>query len=295
MKTGMSSLSGDSLLQSIRDQFKLVKDHRDKNRISIELLDFLMSGFAIFALKFPSLLKFEEEMRDRNLASHLSPLFKLQQVPSDTHLRTVLDEIELESLSPIFKKLFNHFQRSNHLKEFQFLEGKYILCIDGTQFFASDKIHCDSCMVKKTRDDSKSEGVKYYHQMLAGCLVHPNKECVIPFAPEPMHKQDGNDKNDNERPALRRFLDRLRADHPKLPLILTADALHSNGPLIRDLKLYNIDYILSVKSGSHIKLFEGIDKWEERGKLKYYTFEEEIGDKIKKKRIHQLCPSGSIA
>ena len=149
-------------------------------------------------------------------------------------------------------------------------------------------------MVKKTRDDSQKEGVKYYHQMLAGCLVHPDRDCVIPFAPEPINKQDGNNKNDSERPALRRFLDRLRADHPKLPLILTADALHSNGPLIRDLKLYNIDYILSVKPGSHIKLFEGIDKWEERGKLKYFTFEEEIGDKIKKKRIHQFRYTNNI-
>ncbi len=93
MKTGMSSLSGDSLLQSIRDQFKLVKDHRDRNKISIEILDFLMSGFAIFVLKLPSLLKFEEEMRERGLSSHLSPLLKIGQVPSDTHLRTVLDEI----------------------------------------------------------------------------------------------------------------------------------------------------------------------------------------------------------
>ena len=70
-----------------------------------------------------------------------------------------------------------------------------------------------------------------------------------------------------------RFLDRLRADHPKLEVIIIADALHATGPLIRDLMLFNTSFILGVKPGSHVKLFDGIENWAARGKLTYFTFE----------------------
>ncbi len=287
MKARTPSLSGDSLLQSIRDHFKLVEDHRDTSRIRISISDFLMAGFSIFSLKFPSLLNFEQKMRERGLASNLAPIYGMVEIPSDTHMRSVLDEVNPESLAPVFKKLFQKAQESKRLEEFKFLSGKYLLSIDGTQYYSSNEIFCDSCMCKNTRGDDE-EGVNYFHQLLAGCLVHPEKKTVIPFCPEPIRKQDGVEKNDNERPALKRFLSRLRRDHPKLPLILTTDALHSTGPMIRELRLYDINFILAVKPGSHEKLFEGVTKWEAQGKVKYWTQEEIIGTKIKKKRVHHF-------
>src|SRR4051812_4488212 len=102
MKARMPSLSGDSLLLSIRDHFKLVKDYRNPALIRIALSDFLMSGFSVFALKFPSLLQFEEHMREKKMASHLSPIFKMIEVPSDTQLRAVLDETNPEEIAPLF-------------------------------------------------------------------------------------------------------------------------------------------------------------------------------------------------
>jgi hypothetical protein len=124
--------------------------------------------------------------------------------------------------------------------------------------------------------------------MLAGSIVHPEKRTVIPVMPEPILKQDGATKNDSERNAMRRFLDNLRASHPKIELILIADALHSTGPLIRDLKHYNMNFILGVKPGSHEKLFAHIERSDELGRLSHFTVEEEIGDKVKKKRIHHF-------
>jgi len=293
MKTRMSSLSGDALLQSIRDQFILIKDHRDPARIRIALSDFLMSGFSIFALKFPSLLQFEEEMREKKMASHLSPMFKLGEVPSDTHMRSVLDEIDPEELAPIFKKLFNKVQESKRLEDFRFFNGSYLISVDGTQYFSSNEICCDLCMSKRT-NDTNGDGVVYYHQMLAGCVVHPEQKTVIPLCPEPMRRQDGNDKNDCERAAMRRFMARLRSDHPKLPVTMIADALHATGPLIRELRLFNANFILGVKPGSHVKLFEGVENWATQGKLEYFKSEEVFGQKIKKTRVHQFRYANNI-
>ena len=287
MKTGMS-LSGESLLQSIGARFKKVPDHRDQLRIEIELKDFLMSGFAMFSLKFPSLLKFEEEMRRGQ--SQLVKLYNINRVPSDTHFRSVIDEISPEHFQPIFREIFSRAQRSKHLEEFKFYEGKYLLSVDGTDYFSSDSVQCDSCMVKRLTNGNEL----FYHQMLAGSIVHPDKNTVIPVMPEAMTKQDGKSKNDSERVAIRRFLDNFRKSHPKLEVILIADALHSTGPLIRDLQYYNMNYILGVKPGSHEKLFEAIERNEDAGQLSHFEVEEEIGDKVKKKRIHHFRYTNGI-
>ncbi len=66
-----------------------------------------MSGFAVFSLKFSSLLQFEEDMRLEKRGTSLKKMYFINEVPSDTHLRSVLDEITSESIAPVFKNLFS--------------------------------------------------------------------------------------------------------------------------------------------------------------------------------------------
>jgi hypothetical protein len=62
-------LSADSLFALVRTGFEQVSDQRAKN-IQITMPDALMSGFAMFSLKDPSLLIFEERREtDSNLKS----------------------------------------------------------------------------------------------------------------------------------------------------------------------------------------------------------------------------------
>jgi hypothetical protein len=68
-------------------------------------------------------------------------------------------------------------------------------------------------------------------------------------------KQDGNAKNDCERNAAKRFLKKVRQDHPRLGLIVIEDGLSSNAPHIRDLQVHGMHYILGAKEGDHPLLF----------------------------------------
>ncbi|HEY8272052.1 MAG TPA: transposase, partial [Pseudobdellovibrionaceae bacterium] len=94
-------------------------------------------------------------------------------------------------------------------------------------------------------------------------------------------------KNDSEQNALKRFLKHFRSDHPKLKTILVTDALHANQPLLKELEKHQMSFILGVKPGSHEKLFAAIDKWDKLQRTNHLTREEEIGDKIKKKRVRE--------
>ena len=71
--------------------------------------------------------------------------------------------------------------------------------------------------------------------MLGAALIHPDLRAVIPLMPEPIVKHDGTDKNDCERNAAKRFVAKLRQDHPHLKFIVTEDSLSSNAPHIETL------------------------------------------------------------
>jgi hypothetical protein len=62
--------------------------------------------------------------------------------------------------------------------------------------------------------------------------MHPAKRAGIPLRPEPSIKQDGTSKNDCERKAAKRFIAKLRQDHPHLKVIVTADSLSAKAPHI---------------------------------------------------------------
>src|SRR5712691_11230680 len=110
----------------------------------------------------------------------------------------------------------------------------------------------------------------YYHQMLGAAIIHPDVREVIPLMPEPIVKQDGTDKNDCERNAAKRFVAKLRQDHPHLKFIVTEDGLSSNAPHIETLHDHDPHYILGVKEGDHAFLFTQVQAAEHAGRVTHY-------------------------
>ena len=105
--------------------------------------------------------------------------------------------------------------------------------------------------------------------MLGGAIIHPDMREVIPLMPEPIVKQDGTSKNDCERNAAKRFIAKLRQDHPHLTFIVTEDSLSSNAPHIETLQAHGLHYILGVKEGDHAFLFSQVQAAEQAGRVLY--------------------------
>ena len=133
-------LSADALFARLRTGFAEIADHRPGTP-KISLPDALMSAFAMFSLKSPSLLAFDEERNEGNLQR----LYGMEQVPCDTRMREILDPVDPESLRPRFKHVFRALQRGKALEEMVFVQDHYLLALDGTGYFSSQQIHCDSC------------------------------------------------------------------------------------------------------------------------------------------------------
>ncbi len=88
-----------------------------------------MSGLAVFGLKFPSLLQYDQNRK--TLDDNLRNLYHINPPPSDTYLRERLDELDPMFVHPAFCKIFAKLHRGKCLEEFKFLEGRYLLSLDG--------------------------------------------------------------------------------------------------------------------------------------------------------------------
>src|SRR6266542_3325259 len=176
-------LSADSLFRLVRSRFDRIPDQRAA--ADIPLGDALMSAFAMFSLKDPSLLAFDERRRDPN--DNFRTIYGINHVPSDSQMRAILDPVNPADLRAPYRETFRRLQRGKVLERFVYLDDHYLLSLDGTTYFSSSRIHCSSCLEKHHRNG----GVTYSHQLLGATLVHPDLKEVIPLAPEPIIQQDG--------------------------------------------------------------------------------------------------------
>ena len=219
--------------------------------------------------KDSSLLVFDKRRQEQK-DGNLKRVYGIEKVPSDSQMRTILDEVDPEEVRLVYKDVFQQAQRGKVLEEMVFLGG-YLLSIDGTAYFTSKKVHCSDCLERKNK---KTGEITYSHQFLGAAIVCPGKSEVIPLAPEPIIKQDGEKKNDCERNAAKRLLAKIRQEHPRLPFIVIEDALSSNAPHIRELERHNMHFILGVKENDHAFLFDYVRQAEEEGRVSYYEVKE---------------------
>lgn len=133
--------------------------------------------------------------------------------------------------------------------------------------FHSEKVHCENCCVKHHRNGK----VSYNHQSMCAVMVHPDQNIVLPLTMEAILKQDGDTKNDCERNASKRLLEKMRKMHPKLKMVVVEDALHSNAPHIKTLNSLQYRYIIGVKPDDNKWLFD----WINTGGCKALTLEKD--------------------
>ena len=265
-------VSAPALLHQVRRAFEQIPDPRRYGQ-QFSLPDVLMSGLAVFGLKYPSLLKFDEQRNEPIIRANLKALYGVEQAPCDTQLRAVLDRVDPTALRTPFIRIQQRLYQKNFLDGFLFL-GSLLVSTDGTGHFSSSQVHCPECCVRHHRNGE----VGYYHQLLGAVIVHPDRAQVLPLFPEAITHQDGATKNDCESNASKRLLPELRKAFPTWPLRVVEDSLSGNGPHLKLLKELDIGYIISVKPESQESLFIEVQHRMTKGET--HEFEELGADGI---------------
>jgi hypothetical protein len=234
-----------------------------------------MSGFAMFSLKYTSLLDFEQQTKMER--QNLRDIYGIEQICSDVQLRRVLDSQDPDFIRKEYPKRFKQLQNTGLLQEYEYKIGTsayLIASCDGVQHFSSKSLSCPCCLKKEHRDGTGT----YHHNMLCVALVHPEKREVFLLNTEPMVQQDGVLKNDCERNAAKRLQKNMKSDYAaydkRYHFLFVEDALYANAPHVQDLESNGYAYILNVKPDSHKTLFAQVEGKRQRKQLKTYTLKQ---------------------
>jgi hypothetical protein len=281
-------LSFSAIRKALSEHFRTIVDQRQSGKVDYELHDCLMSGFAMMFFQDPSLLAFQKRMQDSIQANNLNKVFSVNDIPSDTQIRDVLDPLQADALEGIFPVFLHRLQRGKHLVNYQFLEGGYLVSLDGSQYFSSEKIHCPGCLVTESKGKKR-----FHHQILQSVIVHPDMRQVLPLAPEQISNKDGSKKQDCERNAAKRLLHNIRKAYPKLKITVSADGLYSNQPFIDEVKNTSMSFILVAKPEDHKVLFQWVYELTQLGAGDGMELVDAKGRKHRYQWVNQLPLNGS--
>ncbi len=263
-----ANVSHDKLIATLRKDFDTIKDSRASN-CSFTLPDLLMSVFAMFTLKYESLLEFDKQSKAALL--NLKQIFGVNTLASDSCIRKVLDKVDWKLLRNLFADRFSYLKKLGVVKAHQYLNGYTLVSVDGVEHFSSQKIHCDCCLTKK----HKSGDVTYTHSMLCAVMVHPDQSEVFVLGTEPIQCQDGVEKNDCERNSKKRLLNWLSSVYKGERFLFLEDALYSTAPNIKQIRDNNWDFIIGVKPEGNKYLFRLFNaRRDNNNLLSKYTYEE---------------------
>jgi len=240
-----------------------IPDARRGASTQYSLRDHYVSGLAMFFLQDPSLLEFQRRIQDETQRNNLGSIFGVQQIPSDSQLREVVDEHSWEPLGGVFREYVRRVQRSKVLERFQYLGKRYLVTLDGSEYFRSEALECPGCLRRERKDGT----VEHYHQILQPALVRPGLPQVLPLAPEFIRGQDGANKQDCETNAGKRVIRKIRQEYRQLSIIILGDSLYSTGPFVRELEGLRFSYLLTAKPEDHKSLFQDIEGLRRGGRL----------------------------
>jgi hypothetical protein len=256
--------------------FSRIADHRDQEKVSHELTDVCMGAVTMFCYQDPSLLQFQARVKSPSLGTNLRNMWAISSVPSDSQMRTVMDEIDSNKFDGLFATFFRLLQRGKHLDQYRVL-GKYYLCVmDGGEYFSSDHIACPSCL-RRTVKKKNGDTLQFSHQIIQAALVHPRLSQVIPLCPEAVKNTDGTEKQDCETNAGKRLLAKIKKVHPKLPLIIVADSLYSKQPMIETIVSQGMHYVLVAKPDDHKMLMEWVTEMRKLTEVMHMEFTDQKG------------------
>lgn len=242
------------MLASVQRSLEAIPEHRKGRNIQYTLKDAGLSAFSVFYLQAPSFLAHQKMMRQKEGRDNAESLFGIEKIPSDQHIRNLLDPVAPDNLREPFWDIYRLVQASGHLESYRQVAGTYLCNMDGTWYFSSETIHCPNCTVFEHPDRTL-----YAHLMMAAVLSVPGQPHVLALEPEFIVPQDGYDKQDCEQQAIKRWVRRNAQRFEPWSVTVLADDLHSHQPLCEVLVEHKLHFILTCKPESHPTLYQELE------------------------------------
>lgn len=245
-------------------------DKRTGKNLVYEFIQAWLGTFSVFFLQSPSFLSHQQQMEERQGLSNALTLFGIEKIPTDNHIRDLLDGNDPECLDEVYDYCFEALKVQGYIDAFRVplngvqTLGELLVGLDGTWYFSSTKIHCGQCSTKK----HQSGETTYFHGMLTPVMVAPGKEYVFALEPEFIQPQDGHEKQDCEIAAGKRWLSGRGQKYQKLNITLLGDDLYCRQPFCEEALEKGFNYLFVCKPESHKTLYEYLKIFEQTGDVR---------------------------
>src|SRR5277367_258013 len=139
----------DPLLRSLRGCLDRFPDKRRGMNATYGIGDIGMAAFSVFFMQSPSFLAHQRQLEDGHGRSNCASLFGIAKIPSDNHIRDMLDPAAPALLRPVFAETIEQLRQiDGGLDMFRRLDGRVLIALDGSEYHCSRKIHCRHCSTR---------------------------------------------------------------------------------------------------------------------------------------------------
>ncbi len=253
-------------------------DKRTGSNCQYSIEDAALGAFSVFFTQSPSFLAFQNNMLKNKGVSNAQTLFEMDKIPSDNHIRNLMDEVPPSAVYPLYHYIFDGIKKSGQLNVFRSYDDHFLCALDGTHFFSSNTIHCNNCSSKNHRNGTTT----YFHSAITPVLVAPGQKKVISLPPEFITPQDGKKKQDCENAAAKRWINQYAPLYRDLGITILGDDLYCRQPICTLILDQGLHFILVCKPNSHKILYEWVDELHKMNAV------ETVVEKIRKGNTHHI-------
>jgi hypothetical protein len=188
-----------------------------------------------------------------NFEKNYRTLFGLRLPVMDT-LDAFLRNLPSDKLESLKTVLVSKLLEKKVLAKWRY-QGRYIVAVDATGIHSYNYEPFKGCPFKK----SKNGKVSWHVHILEAKLLCGNGFSISLATQWLDNNENLTDKQDCERNAFVRLAKMLKKTYPRLPLILTADALYPNGPVFDICRNNGWPFIFTFKEGTLKSIWKKID------------------------------------
>lgn len=229
------------ILPDILNKFARIPDPRRPRSTRHKLTTLLLFGLLIFIFRYNSRREANRELTCPSVLETLRAVFP--EVDSCPHMDTiarVLESIPSDEIEEILGKTVRNLIYKKKFKR-MIADGCYVVAVDGTLKWSTDWEFNSQALRKKHGDTTT-----YQTYVLEAALVGP-QGIAIPlmseFCENPFDNSEQK-KQDCERKAFYRLAVRLKSLFPKQPLMIVADGLYPNGPVMALCRTNKWDFMI---------------------------------------------------
>ena len=226
--------------------FTEIADKRNPNKVKYSMKTIVLVRLLALVCGIVSMNEINEKFNKEEIIENIRTITgeDVNSIPNWQTIQDVLEDMNIEDLLDIKNYMVDRILESKMFNKFRY-NGLVQVLVDATGISCSKYNLNGNCISKK----HKKSDTTYHKYVLEAKIVFGN--IVISIDSEWIENGNLNNetgKQDCEIKAFKRMADRIKKNYPRLPILITGDALYANKTVIQICEGKNWKYICNLKT-----------------------------------------------